>query len=144
MQWIRQGTVSSLQPADMTVRVAFEGLDTPVSEELPLLIPPANMQMYYMPEVGDRVLCVFTGARGYCIGMLQTAIPTANEKDWGIWFTDEQFITFQNDTIHIQANKLICKGDITLDAPKVMITGNLHVGGTITGKGKLAGCCTCN
>jgi hypothetical protein len=117
----------------MTVRVAFDGLDTSVSEELSIIVPPSSGQSYYMPEVGDTVLCIFTETQGFCVGMLQAATPTMSAKDWGLWFDEENQITFTGGKLTIQSKQVFVEGAVTMKSPEIIIDGDLNVSGKING-----------
>jgi phage baseplate assembly protein V len=59
-QMIRVGTVSSVLPESGFVRVTCGDADNIVSYELPVLTPKAqDDKAYWMPDVGEQVVCVF-------------------------------------------------------------------------------------
>lgn len=118
MKWIREGTVSSINAAEMSARVVFGGIDESVSSELPIMVPPSRVQQFYIPRVGDTVLCMFSESRGYIIGSLQDS-PAMAADGWGLWFDALNHITFES-------------GKINITGPEVIINGNLKVSGTVT------------
>ncbi|GIP25475.1 hypothetical protein J23TS9_06050 [Paenibacillus sp. J23TS9] len=134
MQWVKIGTVSILNPEDMTVQVVFDGLDTSVSDELSIVIPPSRAQEYHMPDVGDTVLCVFTESQGFCIGMIQDATPEMTAGEWGILFDDENQVMYKDGILSVKAKEVIFEGTkVTITAPEVIVTGDFKVSGTING-----------
>lgn len=147
VQWIRKGEVSSVDAESMTVRVVFDGLDTSVSNDLTVLVSPGRAQRYMLPDIGDRVVCVFTeNEDGYCIGLEQTMVPEENEGAWGIWFDDDNQIVFEDGKLSIkvselavegklsiQSDEVLIDGKLTINAAEVQINGNLSVSGTING-----------
>ncbi len=69
---IRVGKVSSTNPADMTVRVTFPDERELVSADLPVLCHGSKSDKdYWMPDVGEQVVCLFlpNGRNmGFCLG----------------------------------------------------------------------------
>ncbi|NEZ43725.1 hypothetical protein [Paenibacillus alvei] len=119
MQWVRKGQVSSIDSENMTLRVVFSGVDASVSPDMDIIVPPSGNQVYQIPEIGDTVICVFTGEQGFCIGLLQDTTPDELEEgDWGVYFDDENKIVYKD-------------GKLVLKAPEVLLEGNLKVSGTI-------------
>lgn len=121
MKWIREGTVSSINAAEMSARVVFGGIDESVSNELPIMVPASRAQQFYIPRVGDTVLCMFSESRGYIIGSLQDS-PSMAAESWGLWFDSSNHITFED-------------GKINITGPEVIVNGNLKVSGTVTSGG---------
>ncbi|WP_339271428.1 hypothetical protein NYE54_08150 [Paenibacillus sp. FSL K6-1330] len=134
MQWVMIGTVSSLNSEDMTVRVECDGLDTSLSDELSIVIPPSRAQEYHMPDVGDTVLCIYTESQGFCIGMIQDATPEMSADEWGILFDEENQVVFKDGKMMVKAKEVTIEGTkVSIIAPEVTIGGNLTVTGTING-----------
>ncbi|OPA76736.1 hypothetical protein BVG16_16325 [Paenibacillus selenitireducens] len=131
MQWVRHGEVSTVNAENMTVRVVFNGLDTSVSNDLTVLVPPGRSQYYMLPEVGDEVICLFTESEGFCIAVYQTVIPEASPGTWGIWFDDDNQIVYENGKLTIKAAEILLNGKVSTSDLK--ITGNLDVSGKING-----------
>lgn len=71
---IRVGTVSSVNAAAGTVRVAFAAQDDMVTYELPVITRGSkNNKDYWLPDVDEQVLCLFlpnTSGRGVCDGFV--------------------------------------------------------------------------
>ena len=69
---IRVGKVSSTNPAAMTVRVTFPDEAGLVSDDLHVLCQGSKSDKdYWMPDVGEQVVCIFlpNGRNtGYCLG----------------------------------------------------------------------------
>lgn len=133
MQWVRQGTVSTLNAEEMTVRVVFEDLDISVSRELAILVPPMNGQSYGMPQVGDIVVCILTETQGFVVGMVQQATPVMAVNDWGIWFDKDHQIIYSGGTVHIKSQQITLEGAVTVKSPTLRLEGDLQVSGNING-----------
>lgn len=71
---IRVGTVSSINAAAGTVRVAFAAQDDMVTYELLVITRGSkNNKDYWLPDVDEQVLCLFlpnTSGRGVCDGFV--------------------------------------------------------------------------
>lgn len=71
---IRVGTVSSVNAAAGSVRVAFAAQDDMVTYELPVITRGSkNNKDYWLPDVDEQVLCLFlpnTSGRGVCDGFV--------------------------------------------------------------------------
>lgn len=71
---IRVGTVSSVNAAAGTVRVAFSVQDDMVTYELPVITRGSkNNKDYWLPDVDEQVLCLFlpnVSGRGVCEGFV--------------------------------------------------------------------------
>lgn len=71
---IRVGTVSSVNAAAGTVRVAFAAQDDMVTYELPVITRGSKKNKdYWLPDVDEQVLCLFlpnTSGRGVCDGFV--------------------------------------------------------------------------
>lgn len=67
---IRVGTVSSVNAAAGTLRVAFAAQNEMVTYELPVLTRGSkNNKDYWLPDVDEQVLCLFlpnVSGRGVC------------------------------------------------------------------------------
>lgn len=62
---IRIGNVSSLNPDNMSCRVTFPDMDDAVSRELPILNTGSGAgKMYWLPSVGEQVLCLMIPSQG--------------------------------------------------------------------------------
>lgn len=57
---VRAGVVSSVNPAEGTVRVVFDDKDDMVSYDLPVLNRGSMRNKdYWLPDVGEQVVCLF-------------------------------------------------------------------------------------
>lgn len=71
---IRVGEVSAVSTSLSAVQVVMADKDNMVSGWLPVVIPPIKITEpveIELPEVGNRVLCLFLGnglETGYCLG----------------------------------------------------------------------------
>jgi len=80
---IRIGVVSTTNPQQGTVRVAFPDRDNLVSDELPVL---SIGGIFAMPRVGDPALCLFLGndlGAGYYLGSFYTEGSTVPDTSQG-------------------------------------------------------------
>lgn len=75
---IRVGEVSSTNPATMTVKVVFPDEDNSVSDNLSVINRGSkNNKDYWMPDVGEQVLCVFppnSRNRGFVLGSFFSSV----------------------------------------------------------------------
>lgn len=130
---IRVGTVSSVNAAVGTVRVAFAAQDDMVTYELPVITRGSkNNKDYWLPDVDEQVLCLFlpnTSGRGVCdgfvLGTFYSSIdaPVENSGDvHAVKYGDGTIIKHDRST-----------GKLTINA-----TGDIDIiaGGKITINGK--------
>lgn len=124
---IRVGIVSSVNGTNCTARVTFPDKDNMVSAELPVIQIGGNgTQGYWIPEVGTRVLCLFTPNAsgsginsGFILGAYYTKATPPAESDpnvRSIRFPDGSFVKYENGTITINA-----ASEIILKAPTINI-----------------------
>ncbi|MEC0269053.1 phage baseplate assembly protein V [Paenibacillus anseongense] len=129
---IRAGNVSSVNPQNGTVRVAFPDNSNLLSGELPVIISKSKWaKTAAMPSVGDPVLCLFLSngiQNGFCLGSfyndLETPPPESDSKR-GVFFEDGSYAFYDRQTgsMHIKAtNGLIIEGNVT-------VNGTLTYGG---------------
>ena len=119
---IRIGTVSAVNGALCSARVAFEDKDNMVSAELPIItIGSRQTKAYWLPEVGTQVLCIFQPnasgsgiSKGFIIGAFYSTQDAPVESDASvrsITFADGSFIRYKDGDIEINAKgKLVLKG----------------------------------
>lgn len=130
---IRVGTVSSVNPAAGTVRVAFAAQDDMVTYELPVITRGSkNNKDYWLPDVDEQVLCLFlpnVSGRGVCdgfvIGTFYSSVdaPVENSGDvHAVKYGDGTIIKHDRRT-----------GKLTINA-----TGNIDIiaGGNVTINGQ--------
>jgi phage baseplate assembly protein gpV len=133
----RVGTVSSVNYPAGTVRVCFEDKDNIVTDELPLL-----SFEYDMPEVGQRVLCLFLGnsiAAGVCLSryFFDGDRPVESGRDiYYKHFFKEGFLRYNraNRTLTIHAENVVVEGNTTIQG-NLRVTGNINASGSIIDAG---------
>lgn len=121
---IRIGTVSAVNGASCSARVAFEDKDNMVSAELPIItIGSRQTKAYWLPEVGTQVLCIFQPnasgsgiSKGFVIGAFYSLadMPVeSNPNVRSITFADGSFIRYKDGDIEINAKgKLVLRGAV--------------------------------
>lgn len=129
---IRVGTVSSVNAAAGTVRVAFAAQDDMVTYELPVITRGSkNNKDYWLPDVDEQVLCLFlpnTSGRGVCdgfvLGTFYSSIdaPVENSGDvHAVKYGDGTIIKHDRSTGKLTIN---ATGDIDIIAGgKITING---------------------
>lgn len=129
---IRVGTVSSVNAAVGTVRVAFAAQDDMVTYELPVITRGSkNNKDYWLPDVDEQVLCLFlpnTSGRGVCdgfvLGTFYSSIdaPVENSGDvHAVKYGDGTIIKHDRSTGKLTIN---ATGDIDIIAGgKITING---------------------
>lgn len=129
---IRVGTVSSVNVAAGTVRVAFAAQDDMVTYELPVITRGSkNNKDYWLPDVDEQVLCLFlpnTSGRGVCdgyvLGTFYSSVdaPVENSGDvHAVKYGDGTIIKHDRSTGKLTIN---ATGDIDIIAGgKVTING---------------------
>ncbi len=129
---IRVGTVSSINAAAGTVRVAFAAQDDMVTYELPVITRGSkNNKDYWLPDVDEQVLCLFlpnTSGRGVCDGFVlgtfysSVDAPVENSGDvHAVKYSDGTIIKHDRSTGKLTIN---ATGDIDIIAGgKITING---------------------
>lgn len=129
---IRVGTVSSINAAAGTVRVAFAAQDDMVTYELPVITRGSkNNKDYWLPDVDEQVLCLFlpnTSGRGVCDGFVlgtfysSVDAPVENSGDvHAVKYGDGTIIKHDRSTGKLTIN---ATGDIDIIAGgKITING---------------------
>lgn len=129
---IRVGTVSSVNAAAGTVRVAFAAQDDMVTYELPVITRGSkNNKDYWLPDVDEQVLCLFlpnTSGRGVCDGFVlgtfysNVDAPVENSGDvHAVKYGDGTIIKHDRSTGKLTIN---ATGDIDIIAGgKITING---------------------
>lgn len=123
---IRIGTVSAVNGASCSARVAFEDKDNMVSAELPIItIGSRQTKAYWLPDVGTQVLCIFQPnasgsgiSKGFVMGAFYSTQDAPVEKNAdvrSITFADGSFIRYNDGDIEINAKgRLVLKGSTIL------------------------------
>lgn len=129
---IRVGTVSSVNAAAGTVRVAFAAQDDMVTYELPVITRGSkNNKDYWLPDVDEQVLCLFLpniSGRGVCEGFVlgtfysSVDAPVENSGDvHAVKYGDGTIIKHDRSTGKLTIN---ATGDIDIIAGgKITING---------------------
>ena len=129
---IRVGTVSNINAAAGTVRVAFAAQDDMVTYELPVITRGSkNNKDYWLPDVDEQVLCLFlpnVSGRGVCEGFVlgtfysSVDAPVENSGDvHALKYGDGTIIKHDRSTGKLTIN---ATGDIDIIAGgKVTING---------------------
>lgn len=114
---VQTGKVNSINYDAGTVRVIFDDIQNSISGELPMLSGE-----YKMPDVGDKVLCIFLSnnpSRGFCLGKYYQSSNPSQTAGEGVFYKDlfgEGFIKYDKST-----------HTLTLQAPHIVTT---ETGGT--------------
>lgn len=126
---VRVGRVSSLNPDNATVRVVFEDRADMVSYELPVIVAQSmQTKDYWLPDVGEQVLCLFLpsgNAQGFCLGSFYSEADTPPVSD-----PDKRHVRFDDGTsveYDRRSHRLAirCKGDIDIEAQgNIRLTGS--------------------
>lgn len=129
---IRVGTVSSVNAAAGSVRVAFAAQDDMVTYELPVITRGSkNNKDYWLPDVDEQVLCLFlpnVSGRGVCEGFVlgtfysSVDAPVENSGDaHAVKYGDGTIIKHDRSTGKLTIN---ATGDIDIIAGgKITING---------------------
>ena len=129
---IRVGTVSSVNAAAGSVRVAFAAQDDMVTYELPVITRGSkNNKDYWLPDVDEQVLCLFlpnTSGRGvrdgFVLGTFYSSVdaPVENSGDvHAVKYGDGTIIKHDRSTGKLTIN---ATGDIDIIAGgKITING---------------------
>ncbi len=130
---VRIGEVVAVDPRRACVRVKFLDTDRTVSDFLPVLVRFAGKdKVYSMPQIGDRVLCIFLPNAlelGFVIGQnyfLENPPPAKDDKLFVAKLEDGTYAEYNKRNSHFKfllpdGNHLIYdgkwrfKGDIEVD-----------------------------
>lgn len=134
---IRVGTVSSVNEAAGTVRVAFAAQDDMVTYELPVITRGSkNNKDYWLPDVDEQVLCLFlpnTSGRGVCdgfvLGTFYSSIdaPVENSGDvHAVKYGDGTIIKHDRSTGKLTINAtgdidIIAGGNVTINGQTIYL-----------------------
>ena len=130
---IRIGDISAVHEKDGTVEVVFSDKSDIVTDPLPYLAFEYNM-----PQVKDRVLCVFLGngiASGFCLGKFFSPKSPPPVQDKNIYYKDyfgEAFLKYDKNskTLTISAENIEFDGDLLVNG-NVVVNGNFENTGTM-------------
>jgi len=120
---IRDGIVSSTNPANCTVRVTFPDKDDLVSGDLRVLTRGSkNNKDYWLPDVGESVVCLFLpngNNEGFCLGTYFNEVdkPPVNDLDKRhMKFIDGTTIEYDRKTHTLAIN---CKGSVIINGQTI-------------------------
>lgn len=132
---VRVGTVSSVNAAAGTVRVAFAAQDDMVTYELPVITRGSkNNKDYWLPDVDEQVLCLFlpnTSGRGVCDGFVlgtfysSVDTPVENSGDvHAVKYGDGTIIKHDRSTGKLTINAtgdidIIAGGNVTINGQTI-------------------------
>lgn len=99
------GVVSSFNEKTGTARVTFEDRSNTVSYDLPVIVPQTlKNKDYYLPDVGEHVLCLFLGngqEQGFILGAFYSkkdAPPVQNQNKRHALFSDGTFFEYDRES----------------------------------------------
>lgn len=134
---IRVGTVSSINAAAGTVRVAFAAQDDMVTYELPVITRGSkNNKDYWLPDVDEQVLCLFlpnTSGRGvrdgFVLGTFYSSVeaPVENSGDvHAVKYGDGTIIKHDRSTGKLTINAtgdidIIAGGNVTINGQTIYL-----------------------
>ena len=143
--FVKTGKVVSTNPEKATVRVEIRDIDQKVSYEMPVVYPrTVKDKTYYMPEIGEEVICVFVNeTEGFVLGSVyheENTPPTSSRTKFVILFEDGTLVEYDKS---VHKLNLIVNGNIEITATTthngdITINGNLQVNGNITASGDIA------
>jgi len=122
---VRRGIVCELNTKESMVRVNFEDKDATVSAELKVLNRGSGVKKdYWIPELGDEVLCIFENndenlSDGYVVGSFfcDTRPPQVDSADiMRIDFGDGSYIEHDRSTGNLTID---CTGEVTIRAKRI-------------------------
>jgi len=148
---IRVGVVTSINPEKGTVRVHLAGVDEEVSYELPVIFPKTHKdKAYFMPDIGEHVVCIFSGQgleQGFVLGAIYSeadTTPVSNKDKFLIRFEDGTEIEYDrrahklraivNGTVEISASNIVIQGPVNIIG-NLEVQGNIHATGAIIDEG---------
>lgn len=148
---IKIGEVSSVDCATGTARVVFDDDDNLVSNDLQVLQKNTIQNKdYYMPDVGEDVVCLFLPSgteEGFILGSVYAGDITPPESSANkrtVKFADDTVISYDRAThqlsISIGATNIIANGSsVVIENPTIELKGNVNVSGTLTASGDVVG-----
>lgn len=120
---VQTGEVTSVDPSNGTARVKMEEQDGKVSAPLSILYRGTlKNKEYWMPKIGEDVLCIFTKqSEGFIIGAFYsdgTVPPRTDPEKRCIEFEDGSFIEYD-----ARAHKLFLKieGELNIETKGTVI-----------------------
>jgi len=143
---VRVGIVTQTYPDKATVRVQMVDVDDTVSYELPVIMRKTLKDKdYWMPDVGEHVVCLFLGQgleQGFVLGAIYSEadkVPVIEQNKRHIEFEDGTVIDYDRIAHRLYIN---CVGEVNIIAAQgvkiqgdINITGNIHATGAIIDEG---------
>lgn len=81
---IKIGKISSIDEKKCTAKVVFPDMQNYVSGDMNIIVPfTLKAKAYYMPEIGERVLCITNDNEGFILGSFfaENRLPPDGDKD---------------------------------------------------------------
>ncbi len=98
---VRIGVVTQSFPDRGTVKVHLTDVDDEISYELPVVYRKTlNDKDYWMPDIGEHVVCLFSGQgleQGFILGAIYSdadAVPVSSQDKWHKTFEDGTVIEY--------------------------------------------------
>lgn len=117
---VRVGVVTNIYPERGTVRVHLVDADDQVSYELPVVYQKTGKDKeYWMPDIGEHVVCLFSGQgmeQGFVLGAIYSQadpVPVSSKDKWHIKFEDGTWLEYDRAEHKLRAN---IKGDVEIEA----------------------------
>ncbi len=120
---IKIGIISSVDEKRCTARVVFPDLQNYVSGEMNIVVPfTFRAKAYYMPEIGERVLCITDKNEGFILGSFfsDSRLPPVGDKG-------KAYIDFDDGTVlrydkNEKLLEIICEnGNIVIKGKSIKI-----------------------
>lgn len=131
---VRYGEVSAVDPEAHAVRVIFADEDEMVSDWLPVVVTCASKnQDYALPDVNDRVVCLFLGngvSAGFCIGAVYSQANRPVQKNpnvRSVTFSDGAIVSYDREKHTLTVE--------TTGAVNIKAGGNVNVIGDVIANG---------
>jgi phage baseplate assembly protein V len=131
---LRVGEVVSTNPENCTARVQFKDTDDLISGDLHILFPKIMRdKFYWLPDIGEAVLCVFLGngpIAGFVLGSYYNFLDEPKEESQdvtAIQFEDDTLVRYDRDEHKLE---IIVKGDVDVyieKDKKTQIDGNVNI-----------------
>lgn len=146
---IRIGEVSDVNPAACTARVVFDDDDSVVSKELQILQKNTlSTKDYYMPVVGEDVVCLFlpTGIEeGFILGSVYAGEITPPETDGNkrtVVFADDTKVSYDSKTHQLsitigETSFTANSSSLVVASPNITFKGNVKIEGDTTTTGSI-------
>jgi len=140
---IRTGKVAVIDPKGVRVRVTFPDRENVQTDWLKVMVENTQKNKdYWMPEVGEDVLCIFLPnglEAGFVLGgyYVDGVAPPAASADMRVTqFADGGRVEYDRAS---GKALVIAKTEMTVDTPKAIFTQEVEVRGLLTYKNGIAG-----